>query len=94
MGLDKVTLGQSMVLGAAGSPFGAVTTYVLSSTGKILPSGDWFVQGVAGIKVQLLTDNSANWVDITPTGTGGMFWSDGYVVRVYGTGSALCYQIR
>lgn len=94
MGFEKMTLGQSMVLGASGSAFGAVQTAVLSSTRKILPSGTWYVQGVSGVKVQLLTDNSSNWVDLTPTGTGGLFCSDGYVVCVYGTGSALYYQIK
>ena len=94
MGFDKMTLGQSITLGSSGSAFGAVQTAVLSGTRKILPSGTWYVQGVSGVKVQLLTDNASNWVDLTPTGTGGMFFSDGYVVCVYGTGSALYYQIK
>lgn len=76
---------------------GSETTYssISSSSGtQVIPAGAWYVQAVTDVKLQYSPDGGSTWQDLTPTGTGGMVFSDGSNLRLINTSGTTKHTVK
>lgn len=87
MPLDRILINTQLAANVSGSAFGAEVNVGWGGAGSyVLPAGEWLVQAATGVKVQYSPDAGSTWRDLTPTATGGVFYSDGFNVRLNNSG--------
>jgi hypothetical protein len=86
IGAAPIGIGQSVAFGAAGSPFGAVTSTgnLTDATVLIFPRGLYMVEYAAKVGIEVRAAGSGStWVNLANGAwPGGIVASDGYNVRI------------